>query len=178
MAALLAAPLLADCARGSGAGAPAVTSPSSTLPVEHGLRVAGRYRVAAITARRFTHEAYWQAVQPSLASGALRVEEIGRSMQGRAIRSVNFGIGPTSVLLWSQMHGDEATATMALADIFRFFAEANTDPLRSDCASDDDSVSPDLNPTAPALPARRGRDRHQPDAGNFDPGGSDAERLA
>jgi hypothetical protein len=34
------------------------------------------------------------------------------------------------VLLWSQMHGDEATATMALADIFRFLAEATNDPLR------------------------------------------------
>jgi len=34
------------------------------------------------------------------------------------------------VLLWSQMHGDEATATMALADIFRFLAEAEGDALR------------------------------------------------
>lgn len=127
---LLVAPLLAGCARSSVAGVPVATSPSPILPVEHGLRVAKQYRVAAITTRRFTHEAYWQAVQPSLASGAVRVEEIGRSMQGRAIRSVTFGAGPTSVLLWSQMHGDEATATMALADIFRFLAEASNDPLR------------------------------------------------
>jgi hypothetical protein len=28
------------------------------------------------------------------------------------------------------MHGDEATATMALADVFRFLAEASTDPVR------------------------------------------------
>ena len=34
------------------------------------------------------------------------------------------------MLLWSQMHGDEATATMALADIFRFLSEATSDPLR------------------------------------------------
>ena len=129
-AVLLVAPLLADCAGRSVAGAPAAISPSSTLPVEHGLRVAGQYRVAAIATRRFTPEAYWQAVQPSLASSDLRVEEIGRSMQGRAIRSVTFGLGPTSVLLWSQMHGDEATATMALADLFRFLAEASDDPLR------------------------------------------------
>jgi hypothetical protein len=129
-AVLLLVSLLAGCARGSVAAAPTASSPASTLPVDHGLRLAEQYRVAAITTRRFTHEAYWQAIQPSVGSGELRVEEIGRSMQGRPIRSVTFGAGPTSVLLWSQMHGDEATATMALADIFRFFAEATTDPLR------------------------------------------------
>ena len=129
-AAVLVVALLAGCARGSAAAAPSPIAPSTTVPVEHGLRIAEQYRVAAIRTRRFTHEAYWQAIQPSLASEALRVEEIGRSVQGRVIRSVTFGTGPTSVLLWSQMHGDEATATMALADIFRFLAEATTDPLR------------------------------------------------
>jgi len=34
------------------------------------------------------------------------------------------------VLLWSQMHGDESTATMALADIFAFFADPASDALR------------------------------------------------
>ena len=95
-----------------------------------GLRIAERYRVAAISARRFTHADFWRAVQPSLASPALRTGQIGESILGRPIRSVTFGQGPTTVLLWSQMHGDESTATMALADIFRFLAEANDDRLR------------------------------------------------
>jgi murein tripeptide amidase MpaA len=69
-------------------------------------------------------------VQPSIASPVLRTEQIGESILGRPIRSVTFGQGPTKVLLWSQMHGDEATATMALADIFRFLVEATGDPLR------------------------------------------------
>ena len=96
----------------------------------NGLRIADRYRVAAITERRFTHNDFWRAIDPSVKSPAFRVEEIGQSILGRPIRSVTFGQGPTKVLLWSQMHGDEAAATMALADIFRFFAEANDDPLR------------------------------------------------
>jgi len=123
--------VLAACATsavpGTNGSAP---SAAVSLPVAHGLRIAEQYRVAAITSRRFTHEAYWQAIQPSISSGALQAEEIGRSLQGRPIRSVTFGAGPTTVLLWSQMHGDEATATMALADIFRFLAEATNDPLR------------------------------------------------
>ena len=122
---------LASCATSAGPGpGPSASPAAAPLSVAHGLRIAEQYRVAAITSRRFTQEAYWQAIAPSTASGALRSEEIGRSLQGRAIRSVTFGTGPTTVLLWSQMHGDEATATMALADIFRFLSEATTDPLR------------------------------------------------
>lgn len=95
-----------------------------------GLRIAQRYRVAAIADRRFTHAEYWKAVEPVLASGGLGVAEIGKSLQGRPLRAVSFGAGPVKVLLWSQMHGDESTATMALADIVRFLAEASGDPLR------------------------------------------------
>jgi hypothetical protein len=96
-----------------------------------GLRLAERYRVEAITTRRFTHAELWRAVEPSLASRALKAEEIGRSIHGRGIRAVTFGQGPTKVLLWSQMHGDESTATMALADIFAFLAGPEPHPLRN-----------------------------------------------
>jgi hypothetical protein len=127
--ALAVIPVLATCVT-------TATPPSSdggpvpTLPVAHGLRIAEQYRVEAIDTRRFTHEMFWRAVQPSLANAALRTEEIGRSIQGREIRSVTFGDGATTVLLWSQMHGDESTATMALADVFRFLTEATSDALR------------------------------------------------
>jgi hypothetical protein len=87
------------------------------------------HRVAGLTTRRFTHGELWTALEPALRSPALTVEEIGRSVQGRAIRAVSFGEGPVRVLLWSQMHGDESTATMALADIIAFFARSEGDPL-------------------------------------------------
>jgi hypothetical protein len=48
-------------------------------------------------------------------------ELIGTSYEGRSITKVKLGKGSRRVLLWSQMHGDEATATMALFDILRFF---------------------------------------------------------
>lgn len=103
-------------------------APSCCL--EEGLRIAERYRVDAISARRFTHAEFWSAMQPALASPAIRVTELGRSVQGREIRALTFGEGDTTVLLWSQMHGDESTATMSLADISAFFALAEGDPLR------------------------------------------------
>ncbi len=47
--------------------------------------------------------------------------KLGESIEGRAIYDVSFGKGKTQVLLWSQMHGDESTATMAGLDLFNFF---------------------------------------------------------
>lgn len=129
----------AASARPAAAQQPARTNPAGTDPagtnpagttLEAGLRIADRYRVAAITARRFSQADLWRAIGPSVGKAPFRVEEAGRSIQGREIRAVHFGDGPTTVLLWSQMHGDESTATMALADIFRFLAEAADDPLR------------------------------------------------
>lgn len=50
----------------------------------------------------------------------VRVEEVGRSYQNREIYQAEFGKGPTKVFMWSQMHGDEPTATSALIDLFTF----------------------------------------------------------
>jgi hypothetical protein len=52
--------------------------------------------------------------------GRLRVEEAGRSVQGRPIHLLTVGRGPRRVLLWSQMHGDEPSATPALLDVAEY----------------------------------------------------------
>jgi hypothetical protein len=57
------------------------------------------------------------------------LEEIGRSVEGRAIYHLAFGSGPISVLLWSQMHGDEPSATSALFDLFEYVRRHRTDPV-------------------------------------------------
>jgi hypothetical protein len=48
------------------------------------------------------------------------IETAGRSVQGREIYLVKLGRGAQRIFLWSQMHGDEPTATNALLDIFNF----------------------------------------------------------
>ncbi|MCB9209432.1 MAG: peptidase M14 [Ignavibacteriales bacterium] len=50
-----------------------------------------------------------------------KVETAGKSLEGKEIFMLSIGTGKTKVLLWSQMHGDETTATMALFDLFNFF---------------------------------------------------------
>ena len=49
--------------------------------------------------------------------GRARVEEVGRSAEGRPIFLLALGSGARHVLLWSQMHGDEPSATPALLDV-------------------------------------------------------------
>jgi hypothetical protein len=49
--------------------------------------------------------------------GRMALEEIGRSVQGRPIHLATLGRGPRRILLWSQMHGDEPSATPALLDL-------------------------------------------------------------
>jgi hypothetical protein len=56
------------------------------------------------------------------------LEEIGRSVEGRAIYHLAFGHGPFTVLLWSQMHGDEPSATSALFDLVEYIRRHRTDP--------------------------------------------------
>src|SRR5688572_15700336 len=116
------------------------------------LRLAEQYRNPGITERRFTYETFWRSVENSIHAPALRYEAIGRSVLGREIRAVTFGGGPTRVLLWSQMHGDEAAATMALADLFRFFAEGTSSSLHQRLGRDlTVAFIPMLNPDGAEL---------------------------
>jgi hypothetical protein len=57
------------------------------------------------------------------AERVLTVRDIGRSLEGRTIYEVVVGRGNKHILLWSQMHGDETTATLALLDILNFLTE-------------------------------------------------------
>jgi hypothetical protein len=72
-------------------------------------------------------EARLRAVQeatPDLFS----LERIGQSIEGRSINHVWFGRGKVQVMLWSQMHGDEPTATAALFDFFEYVRTHRQEP--------------------------------------------------
>ena len=99
---------------------------------EAALGIATDYRVAGLEDRRFTHELYWSALAPVLNSRAVTVTRLGESLEGREIRAITLGAGDTKVLLWSQMHGDESAASMALADLVSWYASAaDSDTLRA-----------------------------------------------
>ncbi len=90
-----------------------------------------RYRCASIEQRRFGHVELIRLIDNLQNIPNIEVTVPGRSVEGRAIYMVKIGKGPRNVLMWSQMHGDEATATMALLDIFNFFTQKDAfDTLR------------------------------------------------
>jgi hypothetical protein len=81
------------------------------------------FREKRLTKRRFS-AALWQELIAEW-STHFAVRELGKTEEGRPIHEVKWGEGPIQVIAWSQMHGDEATATMALADIFSLLSSSS-----------------------------------------------------
>ncbi len=65
---------------------------------------------------------------PKASAGLFQVDRAGESVEGRAIHHVRAGTGSFGVLLWSQMHGDEPTATSALFDLFEYLQRHRNEP--------------------------------------------------
>lgn len=82
-----------------------------------------QYKEPTIKDRRFKHEDIVPLI--NRLKPPFRVQQEGQSIEGRSINRVTLGNGPVKVLLWSQMHGDETTATMALMDLFNFFSKSD-----------------------------------------------------
>jgi hypothetical protein len=85
------------------------------------LRAYALYKEPILQNRRFKHQDIEKLLLAKKGSRKLHIEEIGRSALSKAVYQVDFGKGAVSVMLWSQMHGNEPTATMALFDLMRFF---------------------------------------------------------
>ncbi len=124
----------------------------TALSILLALALAGGARGQGLRAATFTPEELWQVwpearlvttpapclrpaeLETSLRAleqrhqGRLKLEEVGRSVQGRAIHLLTLGNGPRKVLLWSQMHGDEPSATPALLDIADYLLSAGGRP--------------------------------------------------
>jgi len=81
-----------------------------------------RYKEPAIQNRMIKHAEIQPLINKHVSSGLLRSSLLGTSVQGRSINHLVAGKGKIKVLLWTQMHGDESTATMALFDIFNFLS--------------------------------------------------------
>ena len=83
------------------------------------------YKEQTLTHRRFKHRDIVPLLDSLNGRGPLAVSQVGESQEKRAIYQVTAGTGPAKILLWSQMHGNEATATMALFDLFNFLKAEN-----------------------------------------------------
>ena len=80
------------------------------------------YQEITLTQRRFKHSDIVPLIDNLNNKGIFTVNKAGKSAAGRDIYLIKIGSGQTKIFLWSQMHGDESTATMAIFDIFNFFS--------------------------------------------------------
>ncbi|EPR65912.1 M14 family metallopeptidase [Cyclobacterium qasimii] len=88
-----------------------------------------KYKAPEIDNRRYGYE-----VIAPLIAGRKEIFEttvLGESVEGRPINALTYGEGTRKVLLWSQMHGNESTATMALFDLFNFLEGSADDGFES-----------------------------------------------
>lgn len=86
------------------------------------------YREPTITNRRFKHADIEPLILKRKGRETFDVTQLGVSVLKKPIYQLTYGNGPTKIMLWSQMHGNEPTATMALMDIFNFL-EAEGDGM-------------------------------------------------
>jgi len=83
------------------------------------------YKERTLTNRRFKHSDILPLIEQLKDKDIFGVNKVGESADGRDINVVSVGSGGTKIFLWSQMHGDEPTATAAIFDIFNFFLARN-----------------------------------------------------
>ncbi len=81
-----------------------------------------KYRCTKINSRIFSYRLVEELITENHANNA---KVLGKTHLGREIKLVKIGTGLIKVMLWSQMHGDEPTATAAIFDILNFFKESD-----------------------------------------------------
>ncbi len=82
------------------------------------------YKENSLTHRRFKHSDIIPLIDKLKSKNGFTVKVIGKSVEGRELNLISIGKGKKKIFLWSQMHGDEPTATAALFDIFNFISDS------------------------------------------------------
>lgn len=79
------------------------------------------YKENLLTTRRIKYSDISKLIT-RLDDKIFHVSKQGESYSGRDINLITTGRGGKRIFMWSQMHGDESTATMAFFDIFNFLS--------------------------------------------------------
>ena len=82
-----------------------------------------QFKCSALNGRYITNS-HIEPILEKLPS-SFKVKQIGHSVKNLPIHSLFFGHGNIKVLMWSQMHGNEATTTKALFDLLNFLSSNN-----------------------------------------------------
>jgi hypothetical protein len=81
-----------------------------------------KYKEHSFLTKRIKHSDISSLIN-KLDNKIFQVSKQGESYSGRDIKLITIGNGRKKIFMWSQMHGDESTATMAIFDIFNFLSD-------------------------------------------------------
>lgn len=81
-----------------------------------------KYKEPSLKERRIKHTDLQPLIHKIGEDPRFEVNKVGESIEGRSLSLISVGTGSTNVFLWSQMHGDEPTASQAIFDILNFLS--------------------------------------------------------
>lgn len=81
-----------------------------------------RYRQAGLDKPQLSYADIEPVLQRHRQNPLFRFNQLGSSALGVPVWQIDIGTGPVKILAWSQMHGDEPTATAALLDLLNLLA--------------------------------------------------------
>jgi len=77
-----------------------------------------KYKATSLDKRRLKHPDIQPLITALKNKPSFTLKKVGQSIEGRDLTLISVGSGKINIFLWSQMHGDETTATQAIFDIF------------------------------------------------------------
>ena len=75
------------------------------------------YKEPSLNKRRIKYKQIQPLIQRFADNPKFKVQKVGKSIEGRDLSLISIGSGKENIFLWSQMHGNEPTATLAIFDI-------------------------------------------------------------
>ncbi len=84
------------------------------------------YQEASLQHRRFKHADIVPLIE-RLQSSTAEVNVLGQSIEQLDIYEIKLGAGEKNIMLWTQMHGDEPTSTMAIFDMLHFLQSSDSE---------------------------------------------------
>jgi len=94
-----------------------------------------KYKEKTFDKRRIKHHQLQQALSKYRGNPIFDISVVGKSIEGRDLNLISIGSGEIDVFLWSQMHGNEPTATQSIFDIFKFFASSDFETEKAEILS-------------------------------------------
>ncbi len=116
-----------------------------------------QYKETHLSNKLFKHSDIQYLTNKYSALPGVKSQNIGYSFEGRSIHMLQIGSGKRNIMLWTQMHGDEPTATMAVFDVLQFLTKSDSFDLHRKKLLDELTifVIPMLNPDGAEIFKRR-----------------------